>query len=612
MINKLLVFIGVFCFIPFSAFADDSSITVESISAPEQFICSDLSGISLMSETPSMDFSFLDGVFCVEVSNIPSSASLFIAGYSNSGTLTDSFVINDIMPRNTVPISGDYARAYLWDTSTMTPLCKSITTFTDYEIIEGREGDWEVSEDGHTIYNYLGTDTDVVIPNSYMGKRIYYVQNEPDINAWKYNSINETYHYNIFNDRTDITSLQISDGIMMIGSYAFAMCSEISSSVSLPSSILIIGPYAYYGCSSMYGDLDLSNLKILYPFTFYKCSNLNGTLTLPAVSDIPQAIFADCNNLKGSLTIPEGVENIGIMAFAVSASSNSFTSLSLPSTLKSISPGAFQYQTHISSAITLPEGLEHIGDFAFNHCTRISNTSLKLPSSLKTIGGDYNVEVNTGWGGHVFYDSFKNLTEFSASGNFTAKDGILYSSDMTRLIAYPPSKPGTEFIVPEGVTQFDEMSFAHSKITDLTLPDSYIVSETVPANIINQTANNLAVAFYHNNSIQNIWTKDSNPAYVSYDGVLYSKDMSQLWYVPSKKTGTIYVSTKTSEIMKGAFYIEYLSGGETYTGVHIPASVTKINPYSLASINLRPLKDITVDENNLYYTISNSKLVKRG
>ena len=564
---------------------------------------------------PQMDFSRLDGKLTVEVNgNFSEESVLCIGEYNSEDKLINAYVINDVQPENTVNINGEYERAFLWCASDMMPLCSSITTKCDYEIIEGVEGEWEVSSDGHTLYNYTGTAKEVVIPNSYRGKRIYAVQNVPAIQSNSYSS-NEFYKYNIFNARTDITAVSISEGIRMIGSVAFGGCSSLVQKLEFPESLRIIGMYAFYNCTGLTGDLDLSRISTLNKGAFFNCSSINGKLTLPPIEVLKIDTFYNCKALSGELVIPEGVRVIEEYVFANNSGPSRLTALKLPSTIREIHCYAFQFQTAFSNKLILPEGLEFIGDGVFNHCVSFANTTLDIPSTLKTIGGDYGVENNTGYGSHVFYDSFKKVTEFNADSDyFKSYDGVLYSSDMTRLVAYPLAKTDTSLIIPEGVVQIDEMVLAYTKLTDVTLPDSYIMLENIPSNVLNyQLANNLAVAFYHYNSIKNVWVKETNPNYISIDGVVYSKDMKDLWYVPSKNTtGKIIVADGVENIRKGAFYIENTAlTCESYNGVHIPSSVKNINSCSLSSINRRPLADITVDENNLYYMVNNGKLVKK-
>ncbi len=578
-------------------FEDDCPLTLSQTSEPVFF----------STEVPQLDYSRIDGVLTVEVSDYNELSTLLIGEYSADDVLIDAHIITEVKAENPISVSGEYEKIFLWEFPGLIPQCESISTECEYDIVEGVEGEWEVSDDGHTLQNYIGDATDVVIPNSYRGKRIYYVENVPDITEAQYTKVSDIYHYNIFNSRTDITSLKISEGIKIIGNFAFAQCNKLTGKISLPESVYIIGKYAYYNCSGLTGDLDLSNLNDLYAYAFCNCSGLDGELTLPAMYGIDVAAFANCSGLKGKLVIPDGVAVIEKMAFSCDESGG-FTELALPLTLKMIGAAAFQHQSSISNELSLPEGLVYIGDFAFSHCSKISNTVLEIPDSVKIIGGDYGVESNTGYGAHVFYDSFKNVTEFKADGEyFTSEEGVLYSADRTRLVAYPPAKAVTEFIIPEGVTQLDEMSLAYSRITDLTLPDSYVIGE-VPENVVNDTANNLAVALYHNNSIQNVWTNETNTAYKSVDGIVYSANGASLWYVPTKKTGTITVADGTERVEKGALYVEYKTGGETYTGIHIPASVNYIAEECIESINLRPLENITIAEENQYYTVVDGKI----
>ncbi len=645
---------------------------------------------------PSLDFSYLNGTFTAEVYNAPPDAVLVMGDYDEGGALLKAKIVSDVRAENELEnkleIEGAYAKAFLWD-GDMNALCESVTTKTDYTIVEGAEGEWEVSEDGHTLYSYLGSGTDVVIPNSYRGKRITAVYNEPAVsNMPSELNIADFYKYNIFGGRTDITSVTLSEGITEIYHFAFAGCKNISSPVPVSSKTTLLGNAAFYGCEKMTGSVDLSGVKALGGlYTFLGCASLDGTLTLANVGVVPDYMFYGCSGLNGALVIPERVKEIGVLAFGLTdtppgnggfaslslppelesigaaafqyqskitgeltlpasvayigdfafadcrglcgalvipegvaeigdftfglngapTGNGGFTSLSLPSTLKRIGFAAFQYQSRIKNELILPEGLEHIGDFAFNHCAGFANTSLQLPSSLETIGGDYNVSENTGYGCHVFYDSFKKVTEFVAGGdNFKSYDGVLCSADMKRIVAYPPAKADAEYRIPEGVEQTDEMAFGYSKIKDVYLPDSYAVSEEVPQNVINDMANNLAVSFYHYNSIENVYVSDTNENYISADGVLYSKDMKELWYVPTKKTGTVIIPEGVETIRQGAFYIESASGGETYTGVYIPASVTHIAEKTIAAINKK--LEVTVSPENEFYEAVNGKLVPKA
>ncbi len=489
-----------------------------------------------------------------------------------------------------------------------------------YEIVEGNAENWILGDDGHSIEEYIGPTVDtLVIPNMIDGKTIFSVQNVTRIGNGE---IGTLFGECVITDNgisvsEKAKSVEISDGIQMLGTFLFAGCDFLEGEIDIPSTVRLIGPYAFYYCSGLSGDLDLSGCAVLYPYTFCGCSSLTGELILPqGISSVPEGIFTECP-LTGELNIPEGVTEIGAYAFAMNSSQSSgFSSITLPSTLKSIGAVAFQNRNTISNSLELPEGLNHIGDFAFDHCNKLSNTSVTIPSTVSVIGGDLAVvkgegEKNTGYGGHVFYDAFRSSTEFkvgAGSAYFKAVDGVLLSSDGKRIVSYPAGKADTSYIIPEGVTQIDEMAFGHSKVKEITLPDSFVFSTTVPENIINQTGNNFAVAMYVYNACERVLIKDTNENYKSADGVVYSKDGKVLWYVPVKRS-SVAIEEGCTTVKSGAFYCR--SGSVSWESVTIPASVTNIEQNALDMLNNSGVS-VTVDSENSVYTVnSNGKVVKK-
>ncbi len=53
--------------------------------------------------------------------------------------------------------------------------------------------------------------------------------------------------------------------------------------------------------------------------------------------------------------------------------------------------------------------------------------------------------------------------ENCVGAHFKTVDGVLFSKDGTKLLAYPASKPGTEYIVPDGVTEIGAYAFYNCK-----------------------------------------------------------------------------------------------------------------------------------------------------
>ena len=66
--------------------------------------------------------------------------------------------------------------------------------------------------------------------------------------------------------------------------------------------------------------------------------------------------------------------------------------------------------------------------------------------------------------GYAFYGS-KSLNTFSLQNNtnFTVVDGVLFNKDKTKLIAYPQSKRGTTYTVPDSVVEIENGAFGYNK-----------------------------------------------------------------------------------------------------------------------------------------------------
>ena len=141
-------------------------------------------------------------------------------------------------------------------------------------------------------------------------------------------------------------------------------------------------------------------------------------VTIPeGVLRLGDACFQRCPKLE-SLVIPESVEMIGRYLCEEDAS---LTSVTLSSKLQIIPELAFN-GTAITS-ITLGKEISRIDRHAFSYCPNLSS-----------------FEVS------------------SENQNYTTEDGVLYSKDMTELVAYPTGRNGA-FVVPDGVTSLNITCF---------------------------------------------------------------------------------------------------------------------------------------------------------
>ena len=516
--------------------------------------------------------------------------------------------------------------------------------------IVAQEENWTTSADGHTLYTYTGNDSFPTVPNFYKGNVI------TTVGGYDGDNISNI----LENKTTGIAGINISDGIQKIGNYAFYKISSLTT-VSMPDSIELIGgvafkdtsltgelilpkstkeiygyafnntnitslvlntqlericSYAFAENSNLAGTLSLPNtLYYLGEGAFYQCVNLSGDLTIPSgITKVGDGAFFECTGFNGKLTLENGVEEIGTLAFGSAKKAMCFNNLILPDSLKKIGPYSFQFCSKIPTLV-LPEGLEVISDGAFNHMSGLENTSVTIPSTVTTIGGDYLVDENTGYGGHIFYDMGKNATFkaiYVANGNkyFTSLDGVLYSADRTRLLAYPKGKQDVTYEIPEGVTQIDEMAFSRVPyLKKLILPDSYTISTDLPENILNRdSANTLSGALYLYTAVNNVSVKSSNTKYKSVDGILYSADMKTLWYIPNMYNGTVNIADGVEKTEKGSMFIANKNNTK-WTDIVFPSSVIWLHNDTVDVCNNYFKNLITINE-NLYYNVTDGSIIE--
>ncbi len=109
-------------------------------------------------------------------------------------------------------------------------------------------------------------------------------------------------------------------------------------------------------------------------------------------------------------------------------------------------------------AVVLPKTVDDIGHEAFKG-SRIEH--FEVSSQVKHIG-------------NAAFAYAVDLKEFSLEGesdHFSVRDGVLYSRDGSRLVAYPLAKDDT-FDVPDGVTTIGYAAFAGAGVSAVGMPES--------------------------------------------------------------------------------------------------------------------------------------------
>ncbi len=360
------------------------------------------------------------------------------------------------------------------------------------------------------------------------------------------------------------SSYTIPSTVKHVGSSAFDNCLKVTS-VIIPSSVTSIGSYAFSGCSGVVGNLSLpASLKTMGDGAFYACSGLTGTVTIPAsLTDFGNYCFLESNNIS---------------SFVVNSSNPNYSSENgmLYSKIKDslfICPPAKQ------GAVSIPSTVKLIGSHAFYNCSKLTGT-VTIPALVDYVGY------------YAFYGcSLLSAFEVNSQNNyFSAENGILFSKNKDRLIAFPITKSGT-YSIPETVVQIDPAAFAFSQLSGaLVLPAS--------VNTIGD------YAFYNAKQISAINVDGANQRYSSDNGVLLNRTQDTLFVCPFAKTGSFIVPATVKHINYSAF-----DGCAGISALTLPNSLQSIGAYafeyctSLTKIHLP--QSITDIANGAFYSCSN-------
>lgn len=215
-----------------------------------------------------------------------------------------------------------------------------------------------------------------------------------------------------------VRSVKLPEGVAKISDRAFFFCQDMDS-IELPESLQIIGGNAFYGC------LSLTRLYI------------------PA-----NVISIDCLTF-GWTSLKE---------INVASGNSHYASRDGVLYNSSMTTMIFYPPNKPGQEFTLPDTVTEIGFYAIDRPVNLKK--LILNSSLR----EFSVGRITG-----------SIADISAKNNpyFCDIDGVLFSADGSKLIAYPSGRDGTSYTVPDGTSSIGTYAFADASwLQVLDLPDS--------------------------------------------------------------------------------------------------------------------------------------------
>lgn len=267
----------------------------------------------------------------------------------------------------------------------------------------------------------------------------------------------------------------------------------------------------------------------------YKVLN-NGTVQITGLAESAEDITA--------LEIPAEIDGKTVTRIDQFAfdSSSSIVSVTIPDSVSIIGAGAFQNCTSLTE-IEIPDSVSLIPEWLFYNCTSLEK--ITLPETIRDMGD--LVFYKTPW-----------LEQQKVENDMVILDTFLIDAWQCE----------GDVVIPEGVTKICAYSFYLSENEK-----SAVTSLTIPASTTKIDLSGLSSC----KNLRSISVSKDNLKYQSKDGVLFSKDRTELLCYPRGKGGAYEIPAGVTELEDRIF-----SGCELLSSVTLPQGMTKIGQYAFS------------------------------
>lgn len=196
---------------------------------------------------------------------------------------------------------------------------------------------------------------------------------------------------NMFDNKYNLTEVEIPEGVIDIGFEAFAWDDRITKIV-FPSTLRTIGEGAFRGLSDW----------------------AENVVILDGITVISENAFNNCTKLK-SVSFPSTLVKIDKHSFALC---KAFTSVNIPNSVNIIDVNSFGQCTNLT-AVTIGSGITKIADQAFQNCSKLASVTINAenPPILGSLALNGNASGRKIYVPSSRVDVYKAATNWSEYAN---------------------------------------------------------------------------------------------------------------------------------------------------------------------------------------------------